>query len=215
MIKKIQKKIQKNSEIFALSLLMIITVISTTYYNYDKKKIYSNYKNIINNVYLKKTVNHLFDSLEPKFKKVERKVSQGETLSSILEEYSISKKEISDINEKISKKINLSKLNAGQKIQFTIDQSSNLFKEFIFQVSNTEKIYLTRDTKTDKFNQSILVTKLNKKILYKENIIMQSLYKSAINQNILRVLTYLLLIKIRLNKLQIKKMMELKIINLT
>ena len=184
MIKKIQKKIQKNSEIFALSLLMIITVISTTYYNYDKKKIYSNYKNIINNVYLKKTVNHLFDSLEPKFKKVERKVSQGETLSSILEEYSISKKEISDINEKISKKINLSKLNAGQKIQFTIDQSSNLVKEFIFQVSNTEKIYLTRDTKTEKFNQSILVTKLNKKILYKENIIMQSLYKSAINQNI-------------------------------
>ena len=133
---------------------------------------------------MKKTVNHLFDSLEPKFKKVERKVSQGETLSSILEEYSISKKEISDINEKISKKINLSKLNAGQKIQFTIDQSSNLVKEFIFQVSNTEKIYLTRDTKTDKFNQSILVTKLNKKILYKENIIMQSLYKSAINQNI-------------------------------
>ena len=184
MIKKIQKKIQKNSEIFALSLLMIITVISTTYYNYDKKKIYSNYKNIINNVYLKKTVNHLFDSLEPKFKKVERKVSQGETLSSILEEYSISKKEISDINEKISKKINLSKLNAGQKIQFTIDQSSNLVKEFIFQVSNTEKIYLTRDTKTEKFNQSILVTKLNKKILYKENIIMQSLYKSAINQNV-------------------------------
>ena len=184
MIKKIQKKIQKNSEIFALSLLMIITVISTTYYNYDKNKIYSNYKNIINNVYLKKTVNHLFDSLEPKFKKVERKVSQGETLSSILEEYSVNKKEISEINQKISKKINLSKLNAGQKIQFTIDQSSNLIKEFIFQVSNTEKIYLTRDTKTDKFNQSILVTKLNKKILYKENIIMQSLYKSAINQDV-------------------------------
>ena len=158
---------------------------------------------------------YAINSLEPKFKKVERKVSQGETLNSILEEYSISKKEISEINEKISKKINLSKLNAGQKIQFTIDQSSNLVKEFIFQVSNTEKIYLTRDTKTDKFNQSILVTKLNKKILYKENIIMQSLYKSAINQNILRVLTYLLLIKIRLNKLQIKKMMELKIINLT
>ena len=75
---------------------------------------------------MKKTVNHLFDSLEPKFKKVERKVSQGETLSSILEEYSISKKEISDINEK---------LNAGQKIQFTIDQSSNLVKE-IFLTEN-------------------------------------------------------------------------------
>ena len=184
MYKKLKIKIQKNSEIFALFLLIIITIISTTYYNFEKKKIYSNYKNVINNIYLKKSFNHLFNSLEPKFKKVEYKVTQGETLSTILNQHSISKKEISDIEKELSKKINLNKLNAGQKIQFTLDQSNNFVKEFIFHVSNTEKIYLKKNLKTHEFNQNIVLTKLNKRVLFKENMIMQSLYKSAIDQRI-------------------------------
>ena len=184
MYKKLKIKIQKNSEIFALFLLIIITIISTTYYNFDKKKIYSNYKNVINNIYLKKSFNHLFNSLEPKFKKVEYKVTQGETLSTILRQYSITKKEISDIEKELSKKINLNKLNTGQKIQFTLDQSNNFVKEFIFHVSNTEKIYLKKNLKTHEFNQNIVLTKLNKRVLFKENIIMQSLYKSATDQKI-------------------------------
>ena len=184
MYKKLKIKIQKNSEIFALFLLIIITIISTTYYNFEKKKIYSNYKNAINNIYLKKSFNHLFNSLEPKFKKVEYKVTQGETLSTILNQHSISKKEISDIEKELSKKINLNKLNTGQKIQFTLDQSNNFVKEFIFHVSNTEKIYLKKNLKTHEFNQNIVLTKLNKRVLFKENMIMQSLYKSAIDQKI-------------------------------
>ena len=184
MYKKLKIKIQKNSEIFALFLLIIITIISTSYYNFEKKKIYSNYKNVINNIYLKKSFNHLFNSLEPKFKKVEYKVTQGETLSTILNQHSISKKEISDIEKELSKKINLNKLNTGQKIQFTLDQSNNFVKEFIFHVSNTEKIYLKKNLKTHEFNQNIVLTKLNKRVLFKENMIMQSLYKSAIDQRI-------------------------------
>ena len=184
MYKKFKIKIQKNSEIFALFLLIIITIISTTYYNFEKKKIYSNYKNVINNIYLKKSFNHLFNSLEPKFKKVEYKVTQGETLSTILSQHSITKKEISDIEKELSKKINLNKLNTGQKIQFTVDQSNNFVKEFIFHVSNTEKIYLKKNLKTHEFNQNIVLTKLNKRVLFKENIIMQSLYKSATDQKI-------------------------------
>jgi murein DD-endopeptidase MepM/ murein hydrolase activator NlpD len=184
MYKKLKIKIQKNSEIFALFLLIIITIISTTYYNFEKKKIYSNYKNVINNIYLKKSFNHLFNSLEPKFKKVEYKVTQGETLSTILSQHSITKKEISDIEKELSKKINLNKLNTGQKIQFTVDQSNNFVKEFIFHVSNTEKIYLKKNLKTHEFNQNIVLTKLNKRVLFKENIIMQSLYKSATDQKI-------------------------------
>ena len=184
MYKKLKIKIQKNSEIFALFLLIIITIISTSYYNFEKKKIYTNYKNVINNIYLKKSFNHLFNSLEPKFKKVEYKVTQGETLSTILNQHSISKKEISDIEKELSKKINLNKLKTGQKIQFTLDQSNNFVKEFIFHVSNTEKIYLKKNLKTHEFNQNIVLTKLNKKVLFKENMIMQSLYKSATDQKI-------------------------------
>ena len=184
MINIFKNKIKKNAEIFALIILVLITIISTSYYNYSKKKIYKNYKTIINNVYLKKTFEHLFDNLEPRFKVVNHKILPGETFDNILESYSIKKNEISNIKKKISKKIDLKKLNSNHKIQFTIDQSTFLIKEFTFKVSNTEKIYLSRRAEVEGFDQKIIVTKLNKDILYKENIILQSLYRSASSQKI-------------------------------
>ena len=184
MINFLKNKVKKNAEIFALIFLILITVISTSYFNYNKKKIYFNYKTIINNIYLKKTLNYTFNQLEPRFKEIEHQIIEGETFDKILQSYEINSAEIEEIRNKISKKININKLNTDHKIQFTIDQSNFVIKEFIFQISNTEKIYLTRNTESKKFEQKILLTKLNKNILYKENIILQSLYKSASQQKI-------------------------------
>ena len=184
MLEKIKTKIQKNTEIFALSILIIITVISTTFYNQSKKKIINNYKSTINNIYLKKTLNHFFNNLEPKFKVINHKISPGETFENILKEYQVKNKEINQIKKMISKKINLNNLNTSYKISFIFDQANNLVKEFTFQISNKEKIYLKRDVKNNKFDERILVTKLKKEILYKENIILQSLYRSASKENI-------------------------------
>jgi murein DD-endopeptidase MepM/ murein hydrolase activator NlpD len=176
--------VKRNTEIVALSFLILITIVSTTYYNNSKKKIYFNYKNIINNIYLKKTVNHLFDNLEPRFKVINHKVSNGETFDNILDLYFIKDKEIREIKKQLSNKVNLNKLNTDHKIKFTLDQSNNLIKDFTFQISNKEKIYLRRNTDNNQFNQKILVTKLKKNTIYKENAIMQSLYKSALDQKI-------------------------------
>tara|TARA_B100001057_G_scaffold499378_1_gene609780 strand:+ start:239 stop:1531 length:1293 start_codon:yes stop_codon:yes gene_type:complete len=184
MINFLKNKIKRNAEIFALFILIMVTIISTSYYNFNKKKIYSNYKTIINNIYLKKTLNYTFNQLEPRFKEIEHKIKPGETFSKILESYEINEREIEEIKSKISKKIKLNKLNTNHKIQFTLDQTNSLIKEFIFQISNTEKIYLTRNTESNKFDQKILITKLNKDILYKENLILQSLYKAATKQKI-------------------------------
>ena len=51
-------------------------------------------------------------------------------------------KQINEIKKKLLKKVNLNKLNIDQKIKFTLDQKENIIKEFTFQLSNTEKIYL-------------------------------------------------------------------------
>ena len=184
MINKIKIKLKKNTEIFALVILIVITVISTTYYNQSKKRIYSNLKNTIHNVYLKKTINNIFNQLEPKFKKFEHKILPGETFDSILKNYSVNEKEIKEIKKRLSKKINLNKLNINQKIKFTLDQSQNIINDFVFQISNTEKIYLTRNVKTNEFKQKTIVTKLKKNSIYKENIILQSLYKSAVDKKV-------------------------------
>ena len=184
MFKKLKIKIKKNGEILALGLLIIITIISTTYYNSTKNKIANNYKDIINNVYFKKTINHFFDSLEPKFKKITHQIKVGETFDSILEQYSVDQKEINNIKKQLSKEININKLSTSQKINFTIDQSNNSIKNFIFKISNKEKILLSKDLEKDNFNQKIILTKLNKTIAYNENIILQSLYKSAVSKKI-------------------------------
>ena len=182
MFKKI--KIKNKNEIIALIFLLILTVTATSYYNFTQKKIKNNYNEIINNIYFKKTANHFLNRLEPRFKKIRHQISEGETFDNILDIYQIDSKEIQNIKSKLIKKINLNKLNTNQKIHLTIDQSNNKIKEFIFQVSNKERVLLTRNEKEDNFNQEILLTKLDKKIIYQENIILQSLYKSAISKKI-------------------------------
>jgi murein DD-endopeptidase MepM/ murein hydrolase activator NlpD len=184
LLNKIKTTVKKNTEIFALALLFFVTVASTTYYNFNKNKIYNNYKNTINNVYLKKTINYLFDNLEPRFKKINHKISPGETFNNILENYSVNEKEIAKIKNQLSKKIDLNKLITEQKIEFTLDQSKNQIMQFVFHTSNTEKIFFTRNIETDKFDHKKLITKLNKNLIYNENIILRSLYRSASDKKI-------------------------------
>jgi len=184
MLKNLKKILTKNKAILGLFLLITITVSSSTYHNYNKNLVSENYDNLFNNLYFKKTINHILDNLESKYKKIDHKILSGETFDKILEEYLIDNKEILEIKKELSKKVNLNKLNTNQKIQFTIDKSNNLIKDFTFQISNTEKIYLTKNFDTNSFNQETIVLKLKKEILYRENIILQSLYKSASEQNI-------------------------------
>ncbi len=179
MLNKLKKKLTNNTEIIALGLLLITTILSTTYYNFNKQKIYNNYKNMINNIYFKKTVNHFFENLEPKFKTVIHIIQEGETFDKILKNYYIKEDEILSVKNKLSKRVNLNKLTTNQKIQFTINQSDNQLKEFIFQISSSEKIYLTKNKEKNEFNKEIILTKLYKEIIYDENIILNSLYNAA------------------------------------
>ena len=184
MLKFYIKLIIKNAEITALGFLLLITITATSYHNYQKKIAYQNYSNLINNVYLKKTLTHFFNNLEPKFKKINHKISSGETFDKILDSYFIDKEEIIIIKKKLSKKIDINKLNTGQIIQFTVDQSNKQILDFTYPVSKTEKIYLTKNIKTNNFDKKTIVTNLKKIVLFKENIISQSLYKAATDSKI-------------------------------
>ena len=184
MIKKITSLFFKNLSILGLIFLTIITILISFYFNYQKKLDNQKYNEFINNIYLKKTLNEIINNLEPRYKIYNHKIKSGETFDSILKNYSIDKEEIIAVKESLLKKININKLNTNQKIQISLDQTNNRVKEFIFQISNTEKIYLSRKDQDTKFNHKIIILKLDKKIIYKENIILQSLYKAATDQNI-------------------------------
>ena len=184
MLKNIKYKFKKNFEIFGLVILILFTAIITSYFNYKKNTELQVYEGLADNIYLKKTLKHIIENLEPKYKKVKHKIKQGETFDKILESYSINKKEILKIKQSLKKKINLNKVNTKQIIEFSLDKTNNKVNEFSYQISNTQKVYLKRNIKEDNFSEEIITIKLNKHIVYKENVILQSLYKSASDQKI-------------------------------
>ena len=184
MLKILKNKIRKNIQIFGLIFLIAITIVLTSYFNFKKNNNIQAYNNFIDNVYFKKTLSHLVDNLEPKYKKIKHKIKSGETFDKILESYSIEKSEILKIKNSLKDKVNLNKLNTKQIIQFNLDKTNNKISEFVYQTSNTQKIFLKRNIESDKFKEEILSIKLDKKIVYNENIILQSLYKAATDENI-------------------------------
>ncbi len=184
MLKILKNKIRKNIELFFLIFLVLFTAISTSYFSYKKNNEQKMYISFIDNIYFKKTLSEIINNLEPKYKKIKHKIKSGETFDKILESYSIKKEEITKIKNSLQKKINLNKLNTTQIIEFSLDKTNDKIEKFVFQVSNTQKINLTRNIESDNFKEEILSIKLDKKVVYKEDIILQSLYQSAENQKI-------------------------------
>ena len=179
---KIIKIIKKNIEITFLFFLLLITISSTSIYNEKKVLIDENYKNLINNIYFQKSINQIFDNLVPRYKNIDHKISSGETFDKILNNYSIPNEEINQIKKKLNSDYNINNLQPNLEIKITIDQSNNKkITSFLFPVSRTEKIQLTRNLDNNLFEKKIIITNLNKRIIFKEGKITQSLYKTAID----------------------------------
>jgi murein DD-endopeptidase MepM/ murein hydrolase activator NlpD len=179
---KIIKIIIKNIEITFLFLLLLITISSTHIYNNKKILIDENYKDLINNIYFQKSINQIFDNLVPRYKNINHKVSSGETFDKILNNYSIPSEEINQIKKKLNSDYDINNLQPNLEIKIIIDQSNNKkITSFLFPVSRTEKIQLTRNLDNNLFEKKIIITNLNKKIVFKEGKITQSLYKTAID----------------------------------
>ena len=182
---KIQIIIKKNLEFTFLILLLIVTIFSVRIYNVNKNVINQNYINLINNTYFQKSINHVFDNLEPKFIDINHKVSKGETLNKILNKYQIPKSEIQKIIKILSKKNKVNNLKTNQIIKFTIDKSNNnKIKSFLFPISRTKRIQLTRNSLSENLKKKEIVTNLSKKIIFQEGKIFKSLYKTAIDLGI-------------------------------
>ena len=184
-LNKLPKLPKINNEIAFLFLLMFITILSTTFYNNKKNTINENYKNTLNNIYFQKTIAHILNNLSPKYKNINHKISEGETFDKVLNKYSIPSNEIIKIKKKISKNHNLNNLKTNLILKFTVDESNNRrITNFLFPVSRTEKVLLTRNLETDSFESRNIIKNLNRKIIFKEGKILQSLYKSASKLNI-------------------------------
>ena len=176
--------IKKRKDITILSLILVITILITTNHNLKKEEFIINQKNLVNNIFFKKTLNSIFSNLDQKFKKIKHKVVAGESFDQILKSYKIDDNEVRSIRKKLKGKFDLNKLKPNKTFEFVFDKSKNKIIKFIFPISKTEKIHLVRSLENNEFLEEVVITKLIKKIIYAEDIIKQSLYRAASVNNI-------------------------------
>ncbi len=182
---KIVNFVKKNLEIFLLIFLLIISVFITQLYNFNTKKVQNDYLEILRNSYFKKSVNHFFSNLKPKFENIEYKIQTGDSLVSILDNLSVNK---SDIQKVVSllKNSNSRNLIQNQVIKLTLENTNNLksISTILIPVTKSRKLEIYKDLKKNSFVKKEIITNLEKKIVLKEGIIKSSLYKSATQENI-------------------------------
>ena len=184
-LNKIIKLSKKNIEVIFVIVLLLVAIVSTTFYNNYKILINQNYKDVINNIYFQKSINHILNNLKPRYKNINHEISNGETFDKILNSYSISVSEINKLKKNLNKDYNLNNLKTGLIMKLRIDESDNKkITTFLFPASRTEKIQLNRNLDTDLFEKKTIITNLNKKIIFNEGKILQSLYKTGMDLNI-------------------------------
>ena len=179
----IKNFIKNRPEILYFLILILISVLIIGLKNYKKSNLHQSYSTLINNVYFKKTTKNIIENLEPKFRSTQYVVQEGDTINKILSTFDISDFQIDEIKQKLSNKINISKIKPKQIISITIDQSNNKITELIYPISKSEKIFLKRNISDELLETVTVVTKLKKNIIYSEDKIIKSLYHAAVNQN--------------------------------
>ena len=180
----LQDFIKKNQELSFVILLIITSVILTQLFQASKSQSTKEYLKIINNLYFQKTFENVLEGFEPKYLKVEHKIKSNDSINNILKNYGVSKNEINNIlNSLIENKVTNS-IKVNDIVNLTIDNSNKTISKLGITISKTKKIELIRDYDKDIFKKKEIVTNLQKKIIFKEGRITQSLYRSASKQNI-------------------------------
>ena len=177
----INKILSKYNYLIWLLFLIFLTVLVTFFYNQDKKKQISNLKKSLNNTYLKNSIKKITSELNPRYVNIEYTVKQGDTYESIINGLDVPNIEKKKILKTITKNKNLNVLKLNQKISFKIDKKNNTkIKNFIIEIDKKNNIFFERTDDNSTFISKIIEKNLIKKITFKEAIIKDSLYNTAI-----------------------------------
>ena len=177
----INKILSKYNYFIWLLFLIFLTVLVTFFYNQDKKKQISNLKKSLNNTYLKNSIKKITSELNPRYVNIEYTVKQGDTYESIINGLDVPNIEKKKILKTITKNKNLNVLKLNQKISFKIDKKNNTkIKNFIIEIDKKNNIFFERTDDNSTFISKIIEKNLIKKITFKEAIIKDSLYNTAI-----------------------------------
>ena len=183
--KYFRKFVRHYDQLIVLIFIILLSSFSINYYKKQQERTINNFEKLFNNIFFQKTINSIFNSLKPRYKKIEYEVLRGDTLNKIINKIEIPKEEKIKIIKTITKIKSIYNIKENQILLFTIDnQSPKKVLNFTIPINKTKEIYFVRDLITNSFVYKEIEKKLKKIIVYKEVIIKDSLYSSAIRNKI-------------------------------
>ena len=173
------------SIIFWVILISVISIFISTVYRENEKEQSKQIKESLKNIYLQKTIKEITNNLEPRYTTVNYISKSGDTYESIIDNLNIKKNEKKILLNTILREKSLKILKINQKFTFKFDHLSNLkISEFKIETDSKNEVIFYKSTNENIYLSKKIEKNFIKKLVYKETIITNSLYNSAINLGI-------------------------------
>ena len=185
MKKKIIEKLQEFAYFIWLILLIFIAVFVTYFYDTNKSNQIYFLQKSFDNIYLKKSIKSITSEFKPRYLTIEYKVQSGDTYENIINNINIPKSEREKFLQAVKKINQIKSLQQNQKIFIKIDRKDNIkIVEFKVEINKKKDAVFLRDSNLADFYSKIIEKNLTKVILFKEGVIKNSLYSTAIKLGI-------------------------------
>ena len=179
--KIIFKIIAKYNHFIWLFFLIFFTTIITYFYDLNKKNQYNYLNKFLKNIYLKSTLKKITSELQPRYVSIEYKVKEGDNYENIVNNLDISSSEKKLFLKTVSKNKNIKILKLNQKIFFKIDKKNeSRIMYFLIEINKKKNILFERDNISQIFISKVIEKDLVKSLVYKEGVITNSLYSTAL-----------------------------------
>ena len=149
-----------------------------------KKQIYLLQKSF-HNIYLKKTIETITSELTPRYIEINYEVQKGDSYQNILDSIELPSSEKEKFLKTVKKRKEIKLLKQNQQVYFKIDRKNDIkIIEFKIELSKKKDIVFLRDVSLNKFSSKVIEKNLTRILKFKEGIIENSLYNTAIKLGI-------------------------------
>ena len=177
--------LREYSIFFWVILVSIFGIFASTIYTKNKEDQLKKIESSLDNIYLRKTLKEIAENLQPRFTTLNYTSTTGDTHQSIINLLDVDKNEKRLILETILKEKSLKILKINQKFTFKFDNLlDQKIIEFKIEKDKKNEILFKKDLLKNTFSIRNIEKNFEKKLVYKETIITNSLYNSALTLGI-------------------------------
>ena len=177
--------LREYSIFFWVILVSIFGIFTSTIYTKNKEDQLKKIESSLDNIYLRKTLKEIAENLQPRFTTLNYTSTTGDTHQSIINLLDVNKNEKRLLLETILKEKSLKILKINQKFTFKFDNLlDQKIIEFKIEKDKKNEILFKKDLLKNTFSIRNIEKNFEKKLVYKETIITNSLYNSALTLGI-------------------------------